>query len=76
MVSKKGKAIRFSEEDVRPMGRTARGVRGMALDGPDDEVVSLDIVDETTTLLTVTENGFGKRTEYSQYPAHAAAEKA
>jgi len=70
MVSKKGKAIRFSEEDVRPMGRTARGVRGMTLDGPDDEVVSLDIVGETTTLLTVTENGFGKRTEYSQYPAH------
>ena len=70
MVSKKGKAIRFSEEDVRPMGRTARGVRGMTLDGPDDEVVSLDIVDETTTLLTVTENGFGKRTKYSQYPAH------
>jgi DNA gyrase subunit A len=52
------------------MGRTARGVRGMTLDGPDDEVVSLDLVDETTTLLTVTENGFGKRTEYSQYPAH------
>ncbi len=70
MVSKKGKAIRFSEENVRPMGRTARGVRGMTLDGPDDEVVSVDIVDETTTLLTVTENGFGKRTEYSQYPAH------
>ncbi len=70
MVSKKGKAIRFSEEDVRPMGRTARGVRGMTLDGPDDEVVSVDIVDETTILLTVTENGFGKRTEYSQYPAH------
>jgi len=70
MVSKKGKAIRFSEEDVRPMGRTARGVRGMTLDGPDDEVVSTDMVDETTTLLTVTENGFGKRTEYSQYPAH------
>lgn len=70
MVSKRGKAIRFSEEDVRPMGRTARGVRGMTLDGPDDEVVSMDIVDETTTLLTVTENGFGKRTEYSQYPTH------
>jgi DNA gyrase subunit A len=70
MVSKKGKAIRFSEEDVRPMGRTARGVRGMTLDGPDDEEVSLDLVDETTTLLTVTENGFGKRTEYSQYPVH------
>ncbi|WP_410507207.1 DNA gyrase subunit A [Methanosarcina hadiensis] len=70
MVSKKGKAIRFSEEDVRPMGRTARGVRGMTLEGPDDEVVSLDLVDETTTLLTVTDNGFGKRTEYSQYPSH------
>ncbi|KKH48804.1 DNA gyrase subunit A [Methanosarcina sp. 1.H.A.2.2] len=70
MVSKKGKAIRFSEENVRPMGRTARGVRGMTLDGPDDEVVSMDLVDETTTLLTVTEKGFGKRTEYSQYPAH------
>ena len=68
MVSKKGKAIRFSEEDVRPMGRTARGVRGMTLDGPDDEVVSVDIVDETTTLLTVTENGFGKRTEYLPVP--------
>ncbi len=70
MVSRKGKAIRFPEEDVRPMGRTARGVRGMTLDGPDDEVVSVDLVDETTTLLTVTENGFGKRTEYSQYPVH------
>ncbi len=70
MVSKKGKAIRFSEEDIRPMGRTARGVRGMTLEGQDDEVVSLDIVDETTTLLTVTENGFGKRTEYSEYPVH------
>ncbi|MPM78469.1 DNA gyrase subunit A [bioreactor metagenome] len=42
----------------------------MTLEGPDDEVVSLDLVDETTTLLTVTDNGFGKRTEYSQYPAH------
>ena len=70
MVSKKGKAIRFFEEDVRPMGRVARGVRGMTIDGQDDEVVSMDLVDETTTLLTVTENGFGKRTEYSQYPAY------
>ena len=70
MVSKKGKAIRFFEEDVRPMGRAARGVRGMTIDGQDDEVVSMDLVDETTTLLTVTENGFGKRTEYSQYPAY------
>lgn len=70
MVSKKGKAIRFFEEDVRPMGRAARGVRGMTINGPADEVVSMDLVDETTTLLTVTENGFGKRTKYSQYPAY------
>ncbi len=70
MVSKKGKAIRFPEEEVRPMGRTAKGVRGMTLESSDDEVVSLDLVDETTTLLTVTENGFGKRTRYSQYPPH------
>ena len=70
MVSRKGKAIRFSEENVRPMGRTARGVRGMTLEGPDDEVVSIDLIDEHATLLTITENGFGKRTEYSQYPSH------
>ncbi len=70
MVSKKGKAIRFSENDVRSMGRSARGVRGMTLDGPDDKVVSMDLVDESTKLLTLTENGYGKRTEYSQYPAH------
>jgi DNA gyrase subunit A len=70
MVSKKGKAIRFLEENVRPMGRAARGVRGMTIEGQDDEVVSMDLVDETTTLLTVTENGFGKRTKYSQYPAY------
>ena len=42
----------------------------MTLEGPEDEVVSIDLVDEHTTLLTITEKGFGKRTEYSQYPAH------
>jgi DNA gyrase subunit A len=66
MVSRHGKAIRFSETDVRPMGRSARGVRGMKLE-PGDLVVSLDVVDETASLLTVTENGFGKRTEFSEY---------
>jgi DNA gyrase subunit A len=68
MVSRYGKAIRFHEEDVRPMGRTARGVRGMKL-AEGDEVVSLDIADETASLLTVTENGFGKRTLFSEYRA-------
>jgi DNA gyrase subunit A len=66
MVSRHGKAIRFSENDVRPMGRSARGVRGMRLE-PGDHVVSLDIVDESASLLTVTENGFGKRTKFNEY---------
>jgi len=66
MVSSHGKAIRFSEEDVRSMGRTARGVRGMKLEA-DDSVVSLDIVDNEAALLTITENGFGKRTLFDEY---------
>ncbi len=66
MVSRHGKAIRFAESDVRPMGRSARGVRGMRLE-EGDAVVSMDIVDENATLLTITENGFGKRTEFGEY---------
>ena len=66
MVSRHGKAIRFCERDVRPMGRTARGVRGMKLAG-DDIVVSLDVVDLSTKLLTITENGYGKRTTFVEY---------
>ncbi|MGM0770399.1 MAG: DNA gyrase subunit A [Halobacteriota archaeon] len=66
MVSRHGKAIRFSEKDVRSMGRTARGVRGMKLTG-DDIVVSLDIVDAESKLLTITENGYGKRTSFDEY---------
>ncbi|WP_319507933.1 DNA gyrase subunit A [uncultured Methanolobus sp.] len=66
MVSRHGKAIRFSEDEVRVMGRSARGVRGMNLEAG-DMVVSLDMVDETASLLTVTENGFGKRTEFEEY---------
>ncbi|WP_406662325.1 DNA gyrase subunit A [Methanolobus sp. ZRKC3] len=66
LVSMHGKAIRFSENDVRPMGRSARGVRGMNLEAG-DQVVSMDVVDETASLLTITENGFGKRTEFTEY---------
>jgi DNA gyrase subunit A len=61
-----GMAIHFSEEGVRPMGRTAYGVKGIEL-GPDDQVVSLEVVDATGTILTVTENGFGKRTAIDEY---------
>ncbi|MDG6243707.1 MAG: DNA gyrase subunit A [Methanolobus sp.] len=66
MVSMHGKAIRFHESEVRVMGRSARGVRGMNLE-TGDIVVSLDVVDETASLLTVTENGFGKRTQFDEY---------
>jgi DNA gyrase subunit A len=68
LASRSGKAIRFSEEDVRPMGRTSRGVRGMALEG-EDCVIGMEVVSDTTsaTLVTVTENGYGKRTDLAEY---------
>jgi DNA gyrase subunit A len=61
-----GMAIRFPETDVRPMGRSAYGVRGISLRG-DDFVVSMEVVKPGGTLLTVTERGFGKRTEIDEY---------
>ncbi|TLS78197.1 DNA gyrase subunit A [Mariprofundus erugo] len=61
-----GKAIRFSEEDVRPMGRSTRGVTGMRL--PDNcRVISMTLVSDDATLLAVSENGYGKRTSVSEY---------
>jgi DNA gyrase subunit A len=61
-----GQAIRFSETEVRPMGRTAAGVRGINL-REGDEVVDMAIVDPMATLLTVCENGYGKRTSFEEY---------
>jgi len=63
-----GRAIYFAEDEVRPMGRSAQGVQGIKLlEG--DEVVGMEVVaDESATMLTVTENGFGKRTELGLYP--------
>ena len=61
-----GMAIRFEETDVRPMGRTAYGVRGISL-REGDEVVAMEVVREGTTLLTVAQNGYGKRTELEEY---------
>jgi DNA gyrase subunit A len=61
-----GKAIRFNEEDVRPMGRTAYGVRGVTLE-EDDAVVGMLAVRREASLLIATENGFGKRTPISEY---------
>jgi DNA gyrase subunit A len=68
LISKKGKAIRFSEKHARSMGRTATGVIGIRLD-PDDEVVTSDIVaKDDKELLIVTEFGYGKRTKLSEFP--------
>jgi DNA gyrase subunit A len=61
-----GMAIRFDETDVRPMGRTAYGVRGISL-RDDDEVVAMEVVREGGTMLTVTQHGYGKRTELEEY---------
>lgn len=62
-----GKAVRFAEGDVRAMGRTARGVRGIRL-GDDDEVISLIIPEEGGKVLTVSQNGYGKQTLIEEYP--------
>ena len=66
LATRKGKAIRFKESDVRKVGRQARGVRGIAL-AKDDEVVSMEVVVPGATLLTVCEHGFGKRTPENEY---------
>ena len=67
LCSRKGKAIRFSETQVRKMGRTARGVKGMTLKG-EDVLVGMDIIDDDSeAILAVTQNGYGKRTPLSEY---------
>lgn len=66
IATKDGKAIRFPEKHIREMGRTASGVRGIRL-GKKDEVVSVEIVDPNATVLTVTSQGFGKKTKFKEY---------
>jgi DNA gyrase subunit A len=68
LASHNGKSIRFNESDARPMGRTARGVRGMMLEGG-DEIIGMEVVSDATasTLVTVTETGYGKRTSLAEY---------
>ncbi|MDO8445927.1 MAG: DNA gyrase subunit A [Deltaproteobacteria bacterium] len=65
--TKHGKAIRFKEEEVREIGRVGRGVKGIVLED-DDEIVSMQVIAEGTTILTATENGYGKRTDLTEYP--------
>ncbi len=66
IATKKGKAVKFHERDVRSVGRNAKGVRGIRIK-KDDKVVGVVIADEEKALLTVTENGYGKRSEISDY---------
>ena len=68
MALKSGRAIRFNEATVRPMGRTATGVRGISLDNDNDEVVGMISIDDPeTTVLVVSEKGYGKRTDIDDY---------
>ena len=70
-----GKAVRFDEDDVRPMGRQARGVRGMMLE-PDQRLIAMLVAeDETQSVLTATENGYGKRTSIVEYTRHGRGTK-
>lgn len=65
-----GQAVRFNEKDARPIGRSARGVRGVRL-RPNDWVVGMDVVtSDEQTLLVISEKGFGKKTKVSQFPSH------
>ena len=70
-----GKAVRFDEDDVRPMGRQARGVRGMMLE-PDQRLIAMLVAeDEMQSVLTATENGYGKRTAITEYTRHGRGTK-
>ena len=70
-----GKAVRFDENDVRPMGRTARGVRGMMLDDKQSVITLLVAQNESQSVLTATENGYGKRTPITEYTRHGRGTK-
>ncbi|MBH9576355.1 DNA gyrase subunit A [Inhella proteolytica] len=70
-----GKAVRFDEDDVRAMGRQARGVRGMQLEDGQSVIAMLVAEDETQSVLTATENGFGKRTSIVEYTRHGRGTK-
>jgi DNA gyrase subunit A len=75
LFSDAGKAVRFDENDVRPMGRNARGVRGMMLEESQRLIAMLVAEDESQSVLTATENGFGKRTSITEYTRHGRGTK-
>ncbi|TAH42730.1 MAG: DNA gyrase subunit A [Betaproteobacteria bacterium] len=75
LFSDAGKAVRFAETDVRPMGRDARGVRGMTLEDGQAVIAMLVAKDESQSVLTATENGYGKRTPVAEYTRHGRGTK-
>jgi DNA gyrase subunit A len=75
LFSDSGKAVRFDENDVRPMGREARGVRGMQLEDGQQVIALLVAGDEQESVLTATENGYGKRTPITEYTRHGRGTK-
>ncbi|MEM5345197.1 DNA gyrase subunit A [Paraburkholderia azotifigens] len=75
LFSDSGKAVRFDENDVRPMGREARGVRGMQLEDGQSVIALLVAGDEQQSVLTATENGYGKRTPITEYTRHGRGTK-
>ncbi|HTJ98445.1 MAG TPA: DNA gyrase subunit A [Bordetella sp.] len=75
LFSDSGKAVRFDENDVRPMGRNARGVRGMMLEDGQTVIAMLVAGDDMQSVLTATENGFGKRTSITEYTRHGRGTK-
>ena len=75
LFSDSGKAVRFDEGDVRPMGRAARGVRGMMLEDGQNVIAMLVAENEQQSVLTATENGYGKRTSITEYTRHGRGTK-
>jgi DNA gyrase subunit A len=74
LITEKGQALRFSEQEIRPQGRTASGVSGIKL-SPGDQVTSMEVIEPDGELFVITENGFGKRTPLSEYSTTSRAAK-
>ena len=73
--TKQGKAIRFNEEEIRPMGRASRGVTGIRFGEDDDRVIGMVIIDGDSTIMSVCENGYGKRTPLEEYRSQSRGGK-
>lgn len=75
IATRMGKAIRFKEDDIRPMGRSARGVTGIKFSEQGDRVIGLEVLKDSASLLSVCENGYGKRTPLDEYRVQTRAGK-